>query len=136
MLCKFRCQAFCSSGFTRKSSLWISIRRVFHSSFLQDDLVSANSSSSSQLSPLLPLKEEYVKNLQSVKPDENVGHTIDKEMETLPDFALIGVRKSVRAALHESFPSIRSPTACQTAFIPAILQRKDVILRDKTGTGK
>ncbi|KAF8585555.1 P-loop containing nucleoside triphosphate hydrolase protein [Ramaria rubella] len=59
-----------------------------------------------------------------------------ESLEPLADFAMLGVRRSVRLALHEAFPAIRTPTACQTAFIPAILGRKDVILKDWTGTGK
>ncbi|KAF8523050.1 P-loop containing nucleoside triphosphate hydrolase protein [Hysterangium stoloniferum] len=61
---------------------------------------------------------------------------VDKDLEPLPDFAVLGVRKSVRVALHESFPSIRTATACQTEFIPAVLRRKDILLKDRTGTGK
>lgn len=60
----------------------------------------------------------------------------DQLQEPLPDFAVLGVRKSVRVALHEAFPNIRTPTACQTEFIPAVLSPRDVILRDWTGTGK
>lgn len=59
-----------------------------------------------------------------------------ESLEPLADFAMLGVRRSVRLALHEAFSNVRIPTACQTAFIPAILGRKDVILKDWTGTGK
>jgi len=78
----------------------------------------------------------------SNQPEKSINDTktqnkdLIADLEPLPDFALLGVRKSVRVALHEAFPNIRTPTACQTEFIPAILERKVVILKDRTGTGK
>lgn len=132
MLCKFRCVQALSSSQISNSSIWLPNRKIPRSCFFHDGTTSTeNASSRLQLSPLLPPKEPFVQNHSSAIHEADTN-----DSDLLPDFALLGIRKSVRAALHEAFPNIRSPTACQTAFIPAILQRNDVILRDRTGTGK
>ena len=87
--------------------------------------------------PPFEVQECQVSNMLQRHEEQDVTERQDTEsLEPLADFAVLGVRRSVRLALHEAFPNIRTPTACQTAFIPAILSRKDVILKDWTGTGK
>jgi hypothetical protein len=51
-------------------------------------------------------------------------------------FKRLGVPASVAATLRAAFPDIQSPTKTQSELIPAILAGKDVLLRDRTGTGK
>ncbi|KAI0673432.1 P-loop containing nucleoside triphosphate hydrolase protein [Trametes maxima] len=51
-------------------------------------------------------------------------------------FERLGLRPSVLTALHLAFPSIKHPTPIQHQFISAVLKGKDVLLKDKTGTGK
>jgi superfamily II DNA/RNA helicase len=82
----------------------------------------------------LPTALERTLEAQGRKEDQEEGE--DRLHGPLSDFAVLGIRKSVRVALHEAFPNIQTPTACQTAFIPAVLSNKDVILKDWTGTGK
>lgn len=87
--------------------------------------------------PPFEFQEHQVSSALQRQEEHDVTERHDAEsLEPLADFAMLGVRRSVRLALHEAFPNIRTPTACQTAFIPAILSRKDVILKDWTGTGK
>jgi superfamily II DNA/RNA helicase len=51
-------------------------------------------------------------------------------------FTDLGIREPIAEALRTAFPNIQTPTDVQTAFIPAILGGKDVLLKDATGTGK
>lgn len=51
-------------------------------------------------------------------------------------FKRLGVPASVAATLRAAFPEIQSPTKTQSQLIPAIIAGKDVLLRDRTGTGK
>lgn len=51
-------------------------------------------------------------------------------------FKRLGVPASVAATLRAAFPEIQSPTKTQSELIPAIISGKDVLLRDRTGTGK
>ncbi|PFH54772.1 hypothetical protein AMATHDRAFT_306 [Amanita thiersii Skay4041] len=53
-----------------------------------------------------------------------------------PSFESLGVHSPIVDALRKAFPNIRYPTEVQASFIPAILNNKDVLLRDFTGTGK
>ncbi|KAL4241762.1 P-loop containing nucleoside triphosphate hydrolase [Abortiporus biennis] len=51
-------------------------------------------------------------------------------------FEDIGLKPSIANAVLEAFPDITHPTEAQSSFIPAILNKKDVLLKDKTGSGK
>lgn len=51
-------------------------------------------------------------------------------------FERLGLRSSVLTALRLAFPSIKHPTPIQHRFIDAVLKGQDVLLKDKTGTGK
>ncbi|KAI0639701.1 P-loop containing nucleoside triphosphate hydrolase protein [Trametes polyzona] len=51
-------------------------------------------------------------------------------------FERLGLRPSVLAALRLAFPSVKHPTPIQHRFIDAVLKGQDVLLKDKTGTGK
>ncbi|EIN14121.1 P-loop containing nucleoside triphosphate hydrolase protein [Punctularia strigosozonata HHB-11173 SS5] len=51
-------------------------------------------------------------------------------------FEAVGIRPPLAIALHAAFPNVQNPTEMQAAFIPAVLQGKDVLLADSTGTGK
>ncbi|KAI8980715.1 P-loop containing nucleoside triphosphate hydrolase protein [Trametes punicea] len=48
----------------------------------------------------------------------------------------LGLRPSVLTALRLAFPSVKHPTPVQHQFIDAVLKGQDVLLRDKTGSGK
>lgn len=48
----------------------------------------------------------------------------------------LGVPAPVAATLRSAFPHIAKPTKTQARLIPAILAGKDVLLKDRTGTGK
>ena len=51
-------------------------------------------------------------------------------------FDTLGLSPQVLSSLREAFPNVQTPTAAQAKFIPAILSRKDVLLKDLTGAGK
>ncbi|KAI0800971.1 P-loop containing nucleoside triphosphate hydrolase protein [Fomes fomentarius] len=51
-------------------------------------------------------------------------------------FGQLRLEPTVLAALHSAFPSIKHPTPIQHRFIDAVLKGKDVLLKDKTGSGK
>lgn len=51
-------------------------------------------------------------------------------------FEDIGVNKWVSGALQKKFPHVKTPTPTQEEFIPAILKGRDVLIQDRTGTGK
>ena len=38
--------------------------------------------------------------------------------------------------MRRAFPNLARPTEAQATFIPAILNGKDILLRDSTGSGK
>jgi hypothetical protein len=131
MLRKFPCVLVARS---RSQIPWRAIahRHVSHG-------VEGRAESQSPESPLPPFQVQELKvssTLEGHEEREATERQGAESLEPLADFAVLGIRRSVRLALHEAFPSIRTPTACQTAFIPAIFGRKDVILKDWTGTGK
>jgi superfamily II DNA/RNA helicase len=48
----------------------------------------------------------------------------------------LGLHPPILAALRAAFPNVHYPTDAQAKFIPAILNGKDVLLKDATGSGK
>lgn len=51
-------------------------------------------------------------------------------------FEDIGVDSHVARGLRKGFPHVQTPTPTQEEFIPAILEGNDILLQDRTGTGK
>ncbi|KAJ8482906.1 hypothetical protein ONZ51_g5037 [Trametes cubensis] len=51
-------------------------------------------------------------------------------------FERLGLRAAVLTAFRLAFPSVKHPTPIQHRFIDAVLKGNDVLLKDKTGTGK
>ncbi|THH33515.1 hypothetical protein EUX98_g648 [Antrodiella citrinella] len=51
-------------------------------------------------------------------------------------FADLGLSEHAVTKLQHAFPAVLRPTATQTTFLPALLGGKDVLLSDKTGSGK
>ena len=52
------------------------------------------------------------------------------------NFEQLHFQRDVVKALHLAYPSVKNPTLVQRRLINAVLSGKDVLLRDKTGTGK
>lgn len=130
MLRKFQCVA------VARSRLQVPRTAIIHRYVSQWVEAHTESLPQGSLPPSFGVQERQVSSKLGQHEVEATERQDAESLEPLADFAMLGVRRSVRLALHEAFPNIRTPTACQTAFIPAILARKDVILKDWTGTGK
>ena len=48
----------------------------------------------------------------------------------------LGLRKSLVEGLLRAYPEVVAPTTAQTMFIPAILEGKDLLVKDDAGSGK
>lgn len=48
----------------------------------------------------------------------------------------MGIDENIAERLEKVFPDVQRPTLAQTEYIPAILEGKDVVVHDETGTGK
>lgn len=51
-------------------------------------------------------------------------------------FRSVGVEPSLVKALRKAFPNVRRPTAVQARLIGEILEGRDILLKDDTGSGK
>lgn len=51
-------------------------------------------------------------------------------------FRELGIDEKIAERLEKVFPDVQRPTLTQTEYIPAILDGKDVVVHDETGTGK
>ena len=51
-------------------------------------------------------------------------------------FERLSLNRNVLKALRLAFPSVKHPTHIQYHFIESVLRGKDVLLKDKTGSGK
>ncbi|KIY50578.1 P-loop containing nucleoside triphosphate hydrolase protein [Fistulina hepatica ATCC 64428] len=67
------------------------------------------------------------------KHDGTVSRSHDLAQRSFID---LGIHPPIVEALRVAFPSIKDPTEAQCEFIPPILQGKNVLLKDDTGTGK
>ncbi|TDL28719.1 P-loop containing nucleoside triphosphate hydrolase protein [Rickenella mellea] len=57
-------------------------------------------------------------------------------VRTFDFFRELGLKAPLVDALRKSFPNVKQPTRSQVQFTPLILAGRDVVLHDKTGTGK
>jgi superfamily II DNA/RNA helicase len=65
------------------------------------------------------------------------GGIVDEQpANAVETFESLGVDKFVVRGLKRAFPHISSPTLMQKEFIPAVMSGNDVLLQDRTGTGK
>lgn len=74
-------------------------------------------------------------------PTPDVTRTASAKFGRVPrvkafGFAELGIVPSLVKTIKTVFPHIDKPTLSQAEFIPAILNNKDVLLQDETGTGK
>ena len=51
-------------------------------------------------------------------------------------FRELGIDDDLVLRLEKAYPDVRRPTLTQTEYIPAILEGKDVVVHDETGSGK
>lgn len=64
-------------------------------------------------------------------------HTIrQKENRPTLTFEELGVDYYVLRGVQRAFPHVETPTPLQSKFIPAVLEGRDVLIKDNTGTGK
>lgn len=47
-----------------------------------------------------------------------------------------GLRPPLAQAVYAAFPNVKSPTEIQSTLISSVLEGKDIILQDETGSGK
>jgi superfamily II DNA/RNA helicase len=62
-------------------------------------------------------------------------HGRQKDKPTL-SFEELGVDHYVLKGVQRAFPHVETPTPLQSNFIPAVLEGRDVLIKDNTGTGK
>jgi superfamily II DNA/RNA helicase len=67
-----------------------------------------------------------------------LGHSdrTSPQLNTSLPFAGLGLSRPVRLGLKSAFPDVAKATDAQAAFIPAIIQGKDVMIKGHTGSGK
>ena len=64
-------------------------------------------------------------------------HTLrQKEIKQTLSFEELGVDHYVLKSVRRAFPHVETPTFLQSNFIPAVLEGRDVLIKDNTGTGK
>ena len=64
-------------------------------------------------------------------------HTMrQKEHKQNPSFEDLGIDHYVLKGVRRAFPHVEVPTPLQSNFIPAVLEGRDVLIKDNTGTGK
>jgi superfamily II DNA/RNA helicase len=59
-----------------------------------------------------------------------------KENKQSLSFEELGVDHYVLKGVRRAFPHVETPTPLQSNFIPAVLEGRDVLIKDNTGTGK
>ncbi|KAJ3530352.1 hypothetical protein NM688_g7723 [Phlebia brevispora] len=59
-----------------------------------------------------------------------------KQVASPDSFEQLGLNRAVVMALQEAFPNVKQPTRMQAEFLPLVISGKDVLLKDRTGTGK
>ncbi|KAJ3935450.1 MAG: P-loop containing nucleoside triphosphate hydrolase protein [Lentinula lateritia] len=67
------------------------------------------------------------------KAAENYQHSPLKPVLSFED---AGLRPSLAQAVYTAFPNVKSPTEIQSTLISSVLEGKDIILQDETGSGK
>ena len=63
-------------------------------------------------------------------------HTGRRKAEPTLSFEELGVDHYVLKGVQRAFPHVETPTPLQSKFIPAVLEGRDVLIKDNTGTGK
>lgn len=75
----------------------------------------------------------------STLPRYNLYHALhtaqQKDKPTL-SFEELGIDHYVLKGVQRAFPHVETPTPLQSNFIPAVLEGRDVLIKDNTGTGK
>ena len=51
-------------------------------------------------------------------------------------FTELGIDDGLVTRLEKAYPDVQRPTLTQTEYIPAVLEGKDVVVHDETGSGK
>lgn len=76
----------------------------------------------------------------STLPRYNLYHALHtgrrKDNEPTLSFEELGVDDYVLRGVRRAFPHVETPTPLQSNFIPAVLEGRDVLIKDNTGTGK
>jgi len=70
----------------------------------------------------------------------NLRHALhmlhQKDNKPTLSFEELGVDHHVLKGVRRAFPHVEMPTPLQSNFIPAVLEGRDVLIKDNTGTGK
>ncbi|TFK30762.1 P-loop containing nucleoside triphosphate hydrolase protein [Coprinopsis marcescibilis] len=102
---------------------------------VRDGLSPLSQPKSTQKLGLLNLNSKSLAHYTTAALETNDG---EPETSSTPKttFEDLGLHAPIVKSLQKAFPDVEYPTDVQSVFIPAVLQEKDVFLRDSTGSGK
>ncbi|KAJ3790883.1 P-loop containing nucleoside triphosphate hydrolase protein [Lentinula aff. detonsa] len=94
----------------------------------------------SSLSTSIFKKRQWTRRLQNIRliSQATEDHLHDHYSHSKPilTFEDAGLRPPLAKAIYTAFPNVKTPTEIQSSLISNVLEGKDVILQDETGSGK
>jgi len=123
------------SGLTRQSVCHRMLSLQNGTGILKRVIVCQRSSSrpslqSSTVTRIHPPILQFQRTTSTLTAEENGPSFSDKS------FRLIGLEPNLVQALHKAFPNIKRPTKVQESLVTEILGGRDILLKDRTGSGK
>jgi hypothetical protein len=129
VICMYLLSPSMMSGLTRQS---VCHRMLNGTVILKRMIVCRRSSSrpSLQSSTVTHVQPPILQFQRTTSTEENGPPFSDKS------FRLIGLEPNLVQALRKAFPNIKRPTKVQESLVTEILGGRDILLKDRTGSGK